>query len=240
MLQISSYFLEITPGRVLNHLYVYLDILFLLVFLTLLLVTKRKLTFLFALAGGIIYFFVDYGIFYLLLGTRVVEGASYFWFLLWLSMSYGITNFAWIWLWIKKDKQLLKWSLLILLWWFVCPFLARFIGGEFGEISIYRGTMQYHWVMAVFLIVGYAIIIGMNMKNKKKENRIDILWLLAIGILVQLGWEAALLVGGIRQGGVQTLMVNSLLETNMGIPYIYFIYRGITSRFKENLTLVSR
>ncbi|HOI46885.1 MAG TPA: hypothetical protein PLR26_04025 [Bacilli bacterium] len=100
--------------------------------------------------------------------------------------------------------------------------------------------MQYHWVMAVFLIVGYAIIIGMNMKNKKKENRIDILWLLAIGILVQLGWEAALLVGGIRQGGVQTLMVNSLLETNMGIPYIYFIYRGITSRFKENLTLVSR
>ncbi|HOI46884.1 MAG TPA: hypothetical protein PLR26_04020 [Bacilli bacterium] len=62
----------------LNQLYVYLDIVFLIVFLTLLVVTKRKLTFLFVLAGGIIYFVADYGIFYLLLGTRVVQGASYF------------------------------------------------------------------------------------------------------------------------------------------------------------------
>lgn len=240
MLVMLPYFLEITPGRRLNQLYVYLDIVFLIVFLTLLVVTKRKLTFLFALAGGIIYFVVDYGIFYLLLGTRVVQGASYFWFLLWLSMSYGITNFAWIWLWIKKDKHLLKWSLLILLWWLICPFLARFLGSEFGEISIYRGTMQYHWVMAAFLILGYAIIIVLNIKNKRKESRIDILWLLAIGILVQLGWEAALLIGGIRQGGMHTLIINSLLETNMGIPYIYLIYKGITKRFQEDLTIVAR
>lgn len=32
--------------------------------------------------------------------------------LLWMSMSYGFTNFTWIWLWLSKDKHLLEWSLL--------------------------------------------------------------------------------------------------------------------------------
>ena len=39
-------------------------------------------------------------------------------------MSYGFTNFAWIWLWLNKDRRLFEWSLLILSWWFCCPLLA--------------------------------------------------------------------------------------------------------------------
>ena len=31
--------------------------------------------------------------------------------------------------------------------------------------------------------------------------RINLLWLLAIGVLVQFGWEAGLLLGGIRSAG---------------------------------------
>lgn len=235
-MMLSLDFSQIIPERELNQLYVYLDICFLVVFLGLLAYTKRYLTTIFALAGGVIYFVVDYGIFYLFLGTRIVEGASYFWFLLWLSMSYGITNFAWIWLWIKKDKHLLKWSLLIFFWWLICPIIARVFGAEFGEIAIQRGTTQYHWVMAFFLVLGYGIIVVHNIRTKDKEKRIDILWLLAIGILVQLGWEFALFVTGIRQGGFSILIVNSLLETNMGIPYIYFIYRKITKHYQEDLS----
>ncbi len=47
------------------------------------------------------------------------------------------------------------------------------------------------------------------------------IWL-AIGVLVQFGWEAGLLLGGIRSAGfasfgekLRTLTVNSLLETNL-------------------------
>lgn len=32
--------------------------------------------------------------------------------LLWMSMSYGFTNFTWIWLWLNKDKHLFEWSVL--------------------------------------------------------------------------------------------------------------------------------
>lgn len=227
---------EIVPGRLLNHLYVYLDIVFLVIFLGLLLLSKRYLTALFALAGGVIYFIVDYGIFYLLLQTRVVIGAPYFSFLLWLSMSYGITNFAWIWLWLKRDSRLLEWSLLIVSWWLSAPLIARTFGPAFGEIEIYRGTGQYHGVMAIFLFVGYAGIIIYNILQKNRDDRINLLWLLAIGILVQFAWEVALHLGGIRQGGLETIPVNSLLETNMGIPYLYFIQKAIFKRRNENLT----
>lgn len=60
---------------------------------------------------------VDYGIFHLVCHSRgISDGYSLFWVLLWMSMSYGFTNFAWIWLWLSKDKNLFEWSLLILLW----------------------------------------------------------------------------------------------------------------------------
>lgn len=48
---------------------------------------RKYLAALFGLFGGLLYFLVDYGGFYLLLGTREVSGADPFWFLLWLSMS---------------------------------------------------------------------------------------------------------------------------------------------------------
>ena len=69
-----------------------------------------------------------------------------------------------------------------------------------------------------------------------------LLWLLAIGILVQLGWEAGLLLGGIRSAGfetlgekLRTLVINSLLETNLGIPYMYLIYIAYRRRFTEQM-----
>ena len=88
--------MEVVPSRDLNTLYILLDCLFLVFLGALLLLQKRKLTFLFGVSGGILYFLVDYGIFYLLLGTRQVTGADTALFLLWLSMSYGFTNFVWI------------------------------------------------------------------------------------------------------------------------------------------------
>ena len=96
--------------------------------------------------------------------------------------------------------------------------------------------------MALILFVGYLGLIAWNLWRKDKETRVNIPWLLAIGILVQFGWEAALLLGGVRSAGFEvfsdkilTLVVNSLLETNLGMPYIYFIFIAFSSRFTEQL-----
>ncbi|MFQ9871929.1 MAG: hypothetical protein ACLRVT_02565 [Oscillospiraceae bacterium] len=60
-------------------------------------------------------------------------------------------------------------------------------------------------------------------------------WILAIGILVQFGWEAVLAITGIRNQSLQTLIVNSLLETNLGLPYLFLIHRAVNRRWDEAL-----
>ena len=71
-----------------------------------------------------------------------------FWVLLWMSVSYGFTNFSWLWLWLSRDRHLAEWSMLILIWWFCCPlmsqtFTARFASGM-QPIVIQRTTGAYH------------------------------------------------------------------------------------------------
>ncbi len=233
--------MELIARRQFVPAYIALDTVFLLVLAGLLLWKKRRMT---ALVGGImgvVYFIVDYGVFHLICHSRSIEGGSLFWTLLWMSMSYGFTNFAWIWLALDKDEYLIEWSLLILCWWFCCPMLAQLIGFGQMPIVIQRTTGAYHGWMAAILFVGYLLAVVRNLGESDRKYRIDLLRLLAIGIAVQFAWEAALLLGGIRSAGLdfaeklRPLIVNSLLETNLGMPYVYLIFVALTRRFTPAL-----
>ena len=233
---------EIIARREFSPLYIGFDIAFLLLFAGLLLMKKKYMTVLVGSLAGLLYMLVDFGIFHLVCHSRSIsDGYSLFRVLLWMSMSYGFTNFAWIWLWMSKDRHLFEWSFLILLWWFVCPQLTdTFAGAE--RITIERTTGAYHGYMALILLVGYLGLIVWNLRVPDRRERVNIPWLLAIGILVQFGWEAGLLIGGIRSAGFATLgeklrplIVNSLLETNLGMPYIYLVFTAYTARFTEQM-----
>lgn len=224
--------------------YIWFDIAFLLLFAGLLLWKKKYMTVLVGVFFGFVYMAVDYGIFHLLTHSRTISsGYSLFWVLLWMSMSYGFTNFTWIWLWLNKDRHLFEWSLLILAWWFCCPLLAGTFAPSSNPIVIQRTTGAYHGWMALLLFAGYLALICYNLWQKEPRKRVNIPWLLAIGILVQFGWESGLLIGGIRSAGFSSLaekllplVVNSLLETNLGMPYIFAIFIAYSRRFTEQLT----
>lgn len=233
--------MELIARRQFVPAYIALDTVFLLVLAGLLLWKKRRMA---ALVGGImgvVYFIVDYGVFHLICHSRSIEGSSLFWTLLWMSMSYGFTNFAWIWLALDKDEYLIEWSLLILCWWFCCPMLAQLIGFGQMPIVIQRTTGAYHGWMAAILFVGYLLAVVRNLGESDRKCRIDLLRLLAIDIAAQFAWEAALLLGGIRSAGLdfaeklRPLIVNSLLETNLGMPYVYLIFVALTRRFTPAL-----
>ena len=116
---------EIIAQRQFTPLYIWLDIAFLCEFLILLLMKKKYMTVLVGLVMGAVHMLVDYGIFHLVCHSRSIsDGYSLFWVLLWMSMSYGFTNFTWIWLWLSKDEHLFEWSPVILSWWFCCPLLT--------------------------------------------------------------------------------------------------------------------
>ncbi len=234
---------EIIALRQFYPLYIVLDTIFLIFFASLLLFRKQYLTLIVGILAGILYMLVDYGVFHLLLGTRSIsDGSSLFKVLLWMSMSYGFTNFVWIWLWISKNKNLFEYSLLILLWWLCCPLIVATFSPEISPITIQRTTGAYHGYMAILLFIGYLFLLLWNIFHSEKKHRINILWLLIIGILVQFGWEFNLLLGGIRSATfisgadkIQTMVVNSLLETNLGMPYIYVIFIAITKKYTEDL-----
>jgi len=225
--------MDFTVARTFNTLYIILDIIWLVNFAGILLYFKKRMAVIVGMMMGIVYFLVDYGIFYQFLGTRQIAGADPFWFLLWLSMSYGFTNFAWIWLLLDRDGHAAEWSLLPILGWVAVGQLSNNFGVGFAEISISRGIGSYHGVMTLILLAGYLIVI---IRNLQRKDDVNILWLMAIGIGVQFAWEASLLINGIRPALWQPIVVNSLIETNLGIPYTYYIHEFIATRWKESLT----
>ena len=157
---------EIIARRQFAPLYIWLDIIFLLIFMGLLLYKKKFTTVVVGLIFGLVYMAVDYGIFHLLCHARSIEnGYSLFWVLLWMSMSFGFTNFTWIWLWLSKDKNLLEWSVLLIGWWICCPLISTAFGGAQRPVIIQRTTGAYHGYMAAILIVGYLGLVIWNIKS---------------------------------------------------------------------------
>ena len=174
---------ELIARRQFSPLYIWLDIVFLVAYLGLLLWKKKYMTVLVGLVMGAVYLLVDYGIFHLVCHSRsITEGYSLFWVLLWMSMSYGFTNFTWIWLALSKDGHLLEWSLLILGWWFCCPLLTQTFAPDAAVIVIQRTTGAYHGYMAAILFAGYLGAICYNLRQTAPEKRMHLAWLLAIGV----------------------------------------------------------
>jgi hypothetical protein len=221
--------MDFVVARTFSSLYIGLDIAWLLVYAGILLAFRKWTAVIVGLVMGVVYFAVDYGIFYEALGTRQITGADPLWFLLWLSMSYGFTNFAWIWLLLDRDGRAVEWSLLPILGWVAVGQLSDGFGDGFAQISISRGVGSYHGVMTAILLVGYLILIVGKLRGREGVN---LLWLMAIGIGVQFAWEASLLLNGIRPALWQPIVVNSLIETNLGIPYIYLIHKLVAQRSK--------
>lgn len=228
--------MDYSVARTFSSLYIVLDIIWLLIFGGVLFYFKRRTAVVVGLIAGVVYFLVDYGIFYTLLGTRQVMGANPAWFLLWLSISYGFTNFAWIWLLLDQDGHAVEWSLLPILGWVTIGQLSQNFGTNFPDISISRGTGSYHGVMVLILCLGYILIIIRNLKGRDKVN---LLMLLAIGIGVQFAWEGSLIISGIRPAAWKPLVINSLIETNLGIPYTFYIHRYVTERINRNKTPIT-
>lgn len=233
----------IVPTRNLNLLYIVLDCIFLAVLCGLFIWKKRYSTLLFALFGGILYTVVDYGGFYLLSHTRTVfidgvlaDMGGTFWVLLWMSMSYGFTNFAFIWVLVSRDKAAVYWIFLIVMWWMIAPSIAE-MGGE-ATITTSRTTGAYHGWMGVALVVSYLVLTVLLLRHEERPF-VSILRLCLIGFFVQFGWEFSLLINGIRpmnEASIRTLLVNSCLETNLGMPAIYLIWWLWHKRFNEDLS----
>ena len=120
----------------------------------------------------------------------------------------------------------------------MCPSIAAMGGDAF--ITTSRTTGAYHGAMAIILVTSYLALVIYLMAQKK--DMVSIIKLNLIGFFVQFGWEFALLINGIRpmnSFSIQTLIVNSCLETNLGMPLAFLIYHVFTKHFNDDFTRVN-
>ena len=139
---------------------------------------------------------------------------------------------------LDRDGHTVDWSLLIIAGWLTVALLSQNFSEDFTQITISRGTADYHGIMTAILFIGYLWLLLRNLR-KIQGAKVNLLRLLAIGIGVQFSWEAVLLLSGIRPMGITPLIVDSLIETNLGLPYLYLIHQAISKRFNEKLSFGS-
>lgn len=160
-----------------------------------------------------------------------------------MSVSYGFLDFALILLWLSKDKTHYFYSAIVVIWLICCPLISDFINifsSQVTAIKTTRTTNKYHAVMGILMVVGYFIIIIMNITGK--YEKIPVVRLFIIGFMAQFLWEIILFIFGIRFCDnniakiVNTILRDSLVETNLGMPYLYFIYKGLSKKFNEDLS----
>ncbi|MGK2308496.1 hypothetical protein [Cutibacterium sp. V970] len=211
-------------ARSFNVLYIWIDVILLLAFLCILAWTRRRAALVVGLLGGLLYFVVDYGFFHMLLGTRSVVGMGVLSLEFWLSFSYGITNMAWMWLWFDEPDNRWEWSILFPAGWLTSALVSQGLGDTFHSVEIARHVGSYHGAIAAFALVGYGWLALHNLRHQ--DERYSIRSALTIGIGIQFTWEAVLMISGIRPLSWRPLVVDSLIETNLGAPFMLLIVRA--------------
>ncbi|MDO8610742.1 MAG: hypothetical protein Q7R95_09425 [bacterium] len=205
--------------------YIYFDLLFLVLFFTILIITKKYLEIIIFFIGGLaINFLVDWG-FWLHSGIREVIlpeqfAERVFVFMLWFSLSYGV-EYAYIFLMFRQKSNKLLWTLLIFVGWLSVAFFSQQISINDSTIITIRHMSDFRILRIVILFIGYGLLIWFKYPLKK------IVYLFIAGFAIHFMMEFSLLVNGIRPGSLLILLENSFVEFNMGVPFFYLLYDRI-------------
>ncbi len=202
--------------------YIFFDLIFLVVFISLLIRFKKKIPLIALFAGGLlINFVVDWGI-WLHTGIRAITLpinflGGVFVFFIWFSLSYGV-EYAYVFLMFEKKSNKILWTLLIFGGWLLVAFLSQLIPINDVLITTIRHMSDFRIWRVLIVLIGYSLLFLLKYDWKK------ISYLFFIGFLVHFMMEFSLFISGIRPGSFLILLENSLIEFNMCVPFFYLLY----------------
>ncbi len=248
--------------------YIFIDGVFFLVWLTILIKKKKWNPIKFGAITGIIVYFID-AIFWWNLpaginypnGTTIREYwiggvkvptsyGQYFWvkfgadFM--MCFSYSMFIFAWLWImlenYIKKNvKEIVLFTGIFFSAWLLTPFLSIWlpINNTLVETVRHMDTQMIVWFINATL--GYiilCIIYGTNKFGKKNLKYIGYTFI--IGCLGSFFMEFPLFITGIRPTGIDFLIFEIFILFNQGAPYLFIAYDIVLPKVTKFIKTKSR
>ena len=239
--------------------YIFIDSIFLTVWIVILIKYKKWKPIKFGLFTGFILYFID-----AIAWFNLPAGSNYptdtfireYWIggvyiprpqgnFLWLKfgadfmMTFSYAMFAFAWLWIMFDnffkrnmKEVIIFTLSFFTFWMLLPLLSLVIPlNDTIVVSIrYMDTQMIAW--SINLIVGYlflSLIYGTKKFGSRKPK--TILYVFIVGCTGAFFMEFPLLIFGIRPTGVLYLCYDVIFMLNQGTPYLYILYDKVLPWF---------
>jgi hypothetical protein len=147
-----------------------------------------------------------------------------------MCISYSMFIFPWLWIvfenFVKKNaKEILIFTSLFFTSWFLTPFLSFWlpINNTLVETVRHMDTQMIVWIVNV--IIGYTILCLIYGTNKfGKKNLKYIAYVFIIGCLGSFFMEFPLFITGIRPTGIDFLIFEIFILFNQGAPYLFIAY----------------
>ncbi len=150
-----------------------------------------------------------------------------------MTFSYSLFAFGWLWImfenYVKRNfKEILLFTGMIFGFWLVTPFLSNLITlDDTLVISIrHMDTQMITWT--VNFIVGYTLFFVIYVSGKFRKRDLKLFgYVFLLGCLGAFFMEFPLFISGIRPTGIAFLLYDTLLMFNQGAPYLYILYAEI-------------
>ncbi|KAJ6234311.1 hypothetical protein M0813_04114 [Anaeramoeba flamelloides] len=250
--------------------YIYFDILFLCVWILFLIIRKKKLALLWSFIGLIVYYIVDYGIWYSWQGTRrtncFVNPAL---LMFWVSSTPGVVHPSWVVMMFEltfhkersnngssgdngqstdsskegsfneiehgkqrenseeRTRQRILWTILFFSVQTIPAFMQKGFDWDNRTCKIGRHMGGNRWKMLLSLVIGYGYLCWRRIKAK------DLVKLFLIGFIGEGIFEFAFYISGIRTGKIDVLLFDSAIEMNLGIPWMFLLWRWMLKKDKR-------
>jgi hypothetical protein len=216
--------------------YIFFDLLFLAIFHFLLIRKKKFIPLIAFWLGGLAIMIIDWGFWLQVFHIRKLSLPEVFlpmlpeyWrvtvFMFWFSFSYGLM-FSWMFLMFEEGKQRVFWTALLWGGWLTVALLSQNIPLWDDTFTTLRMMGGSRITQIIIVVAGYILLFILKYNWKK------ILYLFMVGVLCHFMMESSLWISGIRSGSFAVLFVNSLIESNMGVPILFILYDKVLKKRK--------
>jgi hypothetical protein len=201
--------------------YLLFDTVFMVIWIVLLVRQKRFEALWVGVICGLVFYAID-GIIWTATGVREYElPAAWLKFPVdfMMDISYGVVGFGWAWIAFERKswRDLGFWTAVLFGGWLLVPILSRWTPLIDAQVMTVRHMASRVWLHIAAVVIGYAVLLAFGYSFGR------VLYVFGVGCMLAFMMEFSLLVVGIRTFNLKLLAYETLILTNMGIPYLYII-----------------